>query len=183
MKLNFDEIVSVAGKGGLYIIVKPTKNGYIVEELTDARKKMVLGPNHRVSLLKEISIYTTDEEGATPLKDVYLKVKNKFAKELPVSSKDSSEDLFAFLAGVIPNFDTEKVYHSDVKKLVSWYGLILNEDPDISFKEEKEAKEQEKDTAKTSKAKAKPKKAPAAKNQTAQSKKVTKKPVTPQKKG
>lgn len=185
MKLNFDEIVSVAGKGGLYKIVKPTKNGYIVEELADARKKMVLGPNHRVSLLKEISIYTTDQEGAIPLRDVYLKMKNKYSKDLPVSTKDDSKALFDFLAEIVPDFDSEKVYHSDVKKLVSWYGLILSEDPEISFKEDddKDSKDKIDEKLKSTKSKTKPKKAPVAKNQGASSKKATQKPVTPQKKG
>ncbi|QNL22179.1 DUF5606 domain-containing protein [Hyphobacterium sp. CCMP332] len=183
MKLNFDEIVSVAGKGGLYKILKPTKNGYIVEELNDSRKKMVLGPNHRVSLLKEISIYTTDQEGAIPLKDVYGKIKSKYSDALPVSSKDDSSELFTFLGGIVPEFDADKVYHSDVKKLVAWYSLILEEDPNISFKEdEKSAPTTEKEEKKKV-SKPKPKKAPIAKNQNASSKKGSQKPITPQKKG
>ncbi|MEQ8361025.1 MAG: DUF5606 domain-containing protein [Cytophagales bacterium] len=183
MKLNFDEIVSVAGKGGLYKILKPTKNGYIVEELNDSRKKMVLGPNHRVSLLKEISIYTTDQEGAIPLKDVYEKIKSKFSDALPVSSKDDSNALFSFLGGVVPEFDADKVYHSDVKKLVAWYSIILEEDPGISFKDDEKSEAASEKDEKKKVSKAKPKKAPVAKNQTASSKKVSQKPITPQKKG
>ncbi len=183
MKLNFDEIVSVTGKGGLYKILKPTKNGYIVEELNDSRKKMVLGPNHRVSLLKEISIYTTDQEGAIPLKDVYKKIKGKYATSLPISSKDDSSELFSFLEEVVPQFDTDKVYHSDVKKLVAWYSIILAEDPEISFKDEEKSESTAEKEEKKKVSKAKPKKAPIAKNQSASSKKVSQKPITPQKKG
>lgn len=139
MSLVFDDIVSVAGKGGLFKILKPTKNGYVVEELHEKRKKIVLGPNHRVSLLKEISIYTTDGEGSVPLKDVYRIVLEKYNTELPVNPKDSSDDLFSFLSEILPNFDNERVYHSDVKKLISWYNLILKENPKMDFKEEEES--------------------------------------------
>ena len=159
MGLKFDDIVSVAGKSGLYKILKPTKNGYIVEELQDQRQKLALGPNHRVSMLKEISIYTTDGEGSIPLIEVYQKVKAKFSEKLPVESKDDTDKLFSFLKEIVPNYDSEKVYHSDVKKLVSWYNFILKEDKNISFIEEKESKDSKDDLAKagkSTKAKKKP---------------------------
>ncbi len=189
MKLNFDEIVSIAGKGGLYKILKPTKNGYIVEELKESRKKLVLGSNHRVSLLKEISIYTTDTEGAVALREVYAEIQKKYKIELPVDAKEDSDALFSFLKEVVPNFDSEKVYQSDVKKLVSWYGIITQEDPEISFVEEEvkeEAQAEQKDALdiqKTAKPKTKTRKAAPVKKANAPAKMVTKKPVTPQKKG
>ena len=197
MELTFDEIVSVAGKGGLFKILKPTKNGYIVEELSGSRKKIVLGPNHRVSLLKEISIYTTDGEGAIPLRDVYAQVKSKYNADLPVKPKDDSSDLFKFLGEVVPEFDSERVYHSDVKKLVSWYGIIMQEAPEISFEEDAEEEKSESDSAsKSSEAKkeksatkkptaSKPKsKKPAASNKQASSaKKGASKPSTSRKMG
>mgnify|MGYP001113624933 CR=1 FL=1 len=142
MSLNFDEIVSVAGKSGLYKVLKPTKTGYIVEELDNSKKKLVLGPNHRVSMLKEISIYTMDEEGSKPLRDIYLDFKTRFGKELPVSPKDDSEQLFDFLGDIIPNYDTEKVYHSDIKKLISWYQSLMEKDENMSFEEEAESKDE-----------------------------------------
>jgi hypothetical protein len=138
MDLVFDDIVSVAGKGGLFKILKPTKTGYIVEELNDSKKKMVLGPNHRVSLLKEISIYTTDTEGAVPLNLVFEKIREKHGQKLPCAPKDDSGTLFSFLGDILPEFDAEKVYHSDVKKLVSWYNLLSEIKSDIVFVEKVE---------------------------------------------
>lgn len=143
MSLKFDEIVSVAGKGGLFKVLKPTKNGYIVEELGNSKKKIVLGPNHRVSLLSEISIYTTDTEGARPLKEVYNAIHKKYNKELPVSPKDDKDELFDFIKDIVPDFDPERVYHSDAKKLVSWYMQLMKEAPEISFEEEKDSKEKD----------------------------------------
>jgi hypothetical protein len=185
MDLSFDEIVSVAGKGGLFKILKPTKNGYIVEEMSDSRKKLVIGPNHRVSLLKEISIYTTDNEGAIPLRDVYSKVLEKYNKELPVSPKDDSEDLFSFLGEVVPEFDAERVYHSDVKKLVSWYGIIMKEAPEISFEEvgenaDSDSKDEEKPEG--AKPKTSPKKGSSSKSASAKAPKANKQ-VSSAKKG
>lgn len=157
MSLKFDEIVSVAGKSGLYKVLKPTKTGYIVEELENSKKKLVLGPNHRVSMLKEISIYTMDEEGSKPLNEIYDDFKSKYGKNLPVNPKDDSEALFSFLEEVIPNYDSDKVYHSDIKKLISWYQSLMEKDDQLSFAEEIEAdeKNEEKDTKKIKKKKTK----------------------------
>ena len=84
--------------------------------------------------------------------DVYNSVKTKFSDKLPVDSKDDADKLFAFLKDIVPNYDAEKVYHSDVKKLVAWYNLILSEDKNISFKEEEEVKDSKEETSKTAKA-------------------------------
>lgn len=181
MNLSFDEIVSVAGKGGLFRILKPTKNGYIVEELSNSRKKLVIGPNNRVSLLKEISIYTNDTEGAIPLRDVYARVKAKFNHELPVSPKDDSSKLFAFLGEIVPEFDGERVYHSDVKKLVSWYGIIMQETAEITFEEEEESAAEETKTE-AKKTKSADAKEPASKPKTTKTPKPNK-PVSASKKG
>jgi hypothetical protein len=105
---------------------------------------MVLGPNHRVSLLKEISIYTTDTEGAVPLNLVFEKIREKYGQKLPCSPKDDSGTLFSFLGDILPEFDAEKVYHSDVKKLVSWYNLLSEIKSDIVFVEKEEVKEKPK---------------------------------------
>lgn len=154
MKLK--DIASVAGKPGLYRVLKPTRSGMIVETLEAKSKKTVMNATHRVSILQEISIYTTDAEESvdlgTVLKSVHEKYKGKEAK----IEKDS-DSLAKFMAEVLPNYDVERVYTSDIKKLVAWYNILIEFAPDAFEEEEKkeEAKEEDKAEAK--------KKAPAKK--------------------
>ncbi|WKN32290.1 DUF5606 domain-containing protein [Porifericola rhodea] len=139
--MDLNEIASISGKGGLFHIVKPTRSGVIVESLDDQKKKLVIGANHRVSVLKEVSIYTTDAEGAVPLEDVFKKIHDEFGDDPGVDTSDS-EELKAFTKHVIPEYDEERVYPSDMKKLVNWYKILLQYAPEI-FEDKKEEGETE----------------------------------------
>ena len=76
--MDFSEVASVSGKGGLYRVLSPTRTGVILETLDDTKKKMIANMQSKVSILSDISIYTTDEEGAVPLKDVMIKIHKEF---------------------------------------------------------------------------------------------------------
>ena len=71
--MTISEIATVSGKGGLYKVVAPTKSGVILESLDEAKTKLVATTNHRLSLLNEISIYTTTKEGTVALEDILTK--------------------------------------------------------------------------------------------------------------
>jgi len=118
------EIASVSGKGGLFKILKPTRSGVILETLDDKKTKLVANTNERVSILKEISIYTTGEDSSKPLEEVLKSLHKKFGLTLKVSSKASDAELRAFMEEVVPNYDPERVYCSDIKKLITWYGIL-----------------------------------------------------------
>ncbi|MDB4834975.1 DUF5606 domain-containing protein [Cyclobacteriaceae bacterium] len=140
--MDLKDVASIAGKGGLFKVVKPTRTGVILETLDDSQKKIVANANSRVSILKEISIYTTSAEGTVLLEEVFKIIHEKYNKELPVSSKASSKELFDFLREIVPDFDEEKVYPSDAKKVVSWYNMLLKHYPS-QFEFDKEEKETE----------------------------------------
>lgn len=139
--MELKDIASVSGKGGLFKIVKPGKTGVILESLDDAKTKLVVGGNQRMSLLSEISIYTTTKEGTESLETVLIAIKNKYSNELGVTPESDAAPLRAFLKSVLPTFDEERVYVSDMKKLVKWYLLLTKLAPEV-FTPSAEAKKE-----------------------------------------
>lgn len=136
MELN--EIATISGKGGLYHIVKPTRSGVIVETLDDHKKRLAVNANQRISILQEISIYTTDAEGSRPLQDIFITMNEEFGDDLGVNGNSPSDELRAFMKHILPDYDEERVYVSDIKKLISWYNILLKEAPEILEKKEEE---------------------------------------------
>ena len=141
--MNLSEIASIAGKGGLYHILKPTRGGVIVETLDEQKKKIVVGANYRVSVLKEVSIYTTDSEGSVPLEDIFQKIHDEFGEDPGVDSSSDQDELKAFLKHILPEYDDERVYPSDMKKLVAWYKILYQYAPEVFEKEEGKPAEKE----------------------------------------
>lgn len=129
--MTLAEIATVSGKGGLFKVVAPTKSGVILESLDEAKTKVVASANNRLSLLNEISIYTTTREGTVPLEDVLKKIYKEFGNDPGVDSEADGSELKAFLKSVLPEFDESRVYVSDIKKLVKWYSLILKHAPEV----------------------------------------------------
>lgn len=129
--MTIADIATVSGKGGLYKVVAPTKSGVILESLDEAKAKMVATTSHRLSLLNEISIYTTTREGNVPLEDVLKKVQKDFGDDPGVDANSDSDELKAFMKSILPEYDEDRVYTSDIKKLVRWYGLIRKYAPEI----------------------------------------------------
>ncbi|HCX24555.1 MAG: hypothetical protein CMB80_14080 [Flammeovirgaceae bacterium] len=141
--MDFSEVASVSGKGGLYRVLSPTRTGVILETLDDTKKKMIANMQSKVSILSDISIYTTDEEGAVPLKDVMIKIHKEFNGDTGLSSSSDSDELKSFLKFILPDYDEDRVYVSDIKKLVTWYNLLSAKLPEL-FEEPKEEKAEKK---------------------------------------
>jgi hypothetical protein len=139
MKLG--EIASVSGKGGLYKIVGSTKGSLILESLDASKTKLVAGGNQKISVLTEISIYTNNKEGTTPLEDVLKKIYQEFGDDPGVDSESDPNELKAFLKSVLPDYDEQRVYVSDIKKLVKWYATLMREAPDLFVEESKPTEE------------------------------------------
>lgn len=129
--MTLAEIATVSGKGGLFKVVAPTKSGVILESLDEAKTKLVASASNRLSLLNEISIYTTTREGTVPLEDVLKKIYKEFGNDPGVDSEADGNELKAFLKSVLPDFDESRVYVSDIKKLVKWYSLLLKFAPEV----------------------------------------------------
>jgi len=129
--MELTEIASISGKGGLYKVVKPGNSGVLLESLDAAKTKLVAGASQRMSLLSEISIYTTTKEGTAALVDVLKKINTEFGNDLGVDGNSDSSELKSFLKSVLPEFDQDRVYVSDIKKLVKWYGIIQEYAPEV----------------------------------------------------
>jgi hypothetical protein len=138
--MELKEIAAITGRGGLYKIVQPTRTGVILESIDSSATRLVANGNDRVSILNEISIYTTDAEGSKPLDQVLKAIKAKFDASIPVTAKSEPAALKSFLSEVLPQYDENRVYPSDIKKLVSWYLILSQAYPELVGEEKKESK-------------------------------------------
>ena len=129
--MTLADIATVSGKGGLFKVVAPTKSGVILESLDAAKMKLVATTSHRLSLLNEISIYTTTKEGNTPLLDVLKKIRDDFDDDPGVDANSDADELKAFMKSVLPEYDESRVYTSDIKKLLKWYSVIRAYAPEV----------------------------------------------------
>jgi len=142
--MDLKEIASLAGKGGLFKVVKPTRNGVILESLDGQKQRMAATIHHRISILDEISIYTTTKEESTPLAQIFEKIYKEFNSDIGVEKSSDNEELKAFLKHILPDYDEERVYVSDIKKLVNWYLILVNAMPEIFKDSKKDSKEKKK---------------------------------------
>lgn len=129
--MNFKDLATVAGKPGLYKILKPSRTGVILESLDEKKIKLVAGMAQRVSILGDISIYTLTEEGAEPLESVMKKMEVEFKGDLGLEANPGELELRSFMKQVLPAVDENRVYTSDIKKLVSWYKIIRSQVPEV----------------------------------------------------
>ena len=158
--MDLTGIIAISGKPCLFRVIAQGKNNIIVESLID-NKRVPAYASDRISALDDISIYTYDEDA--PLKDLFVAIFEKEGgKECP-SHKEDLDVLRAYLIELLPNFDQERVYPSDVKKIFQWYNLLMKAGL-LKIEEKKEDKAPKKSDAaeKGDKAETKEKK-PAAK--------------------
>jgi hypothetical protein len=132
------EIAHISGKPGLYKIVKPTRTGVIVETIDGKKEKTVVGSNAKVSVLNEISVFMEEhQDSSKPLAQIFTSINLKYTNGLDFTPKELSEQkLTEKFLEIEPNFDRERVYTSDIKKIFSWFGILRNAMPEI-FVEEK----------------------------------------------
>jgi hypothetical protein len=174
--MELREVAAVSGRGGLFKILKPTKNGVILEALDASKKRFVAGANERVSILNEISIYTTDKDGSVALEVILQKIHASFGSDTKITSKSTDAELGAFLASVLPSYDREKVYHSDIKKLAGWYAILQANFPEVLVAKKAEAKTENQTEVNSEEAPAKKVVAKKAKSEDAEAP-VAKKPA------
>ncbi|MCE7056938.1 DUF5606 domain-containing protein [Algoriphagus sp. AGSA1] len=136
--MNFKDLATVAGKSGLFKVLKPSRTGVILESMDAKKTKLVAGMSQRVSILSDISIYTLTEEGAEPLESVMQKMEAEFQGDLGLDANPDDTELRAFMKHVLPEVDEARVYTSDIKKLINWYKLIREEAPEVLQKTEEE---------------------------------------------
>jgi hypothetical protein len=143
--MELREIAAVTGRGGLFKIVQPTRTGVILESIDSNATRLVANGNDRVSILNEISIYTTDADGSKPLETVLHAIKTTFDGNLPVNPKSSNDELRAFMSKALPEYDENRVYVSDIKKLISWYTILHAAYPELLSEKKEQQKESKKE--------------------------------------
>jgi hypothetical protein len=119
--MELKDIVAIAGKGGLFKTVSQTKKGIVVESLTDGNRQPAF-VHDRISSLAEISLFTTGED--RPLRQVMQSIREKENGGPAIDAKSDNKALKAYFLEAIPDYDTERVYVSDIKKIISWYNIL-----------------------------------------------------------
>ncbi|SHI46773.1 hypothetical protein SAMN04487911_102155 [Arenibacter nanhaiticus] len=120
--MGLNKILSVAGKPGLYKLLSQTRSGFVAESLLDG-KKITVSFKNNVSVLSEIAIYTLEEE--VPLREVFEKIKEKEeGGKTSIGHKEDKIKLEEYLFEILPNYDEDRVYASDIKKIIQWYNLL-----------------------------------------------------------
>ncbi|PHQ61184.1 MAG: hypothetical protein COC08_05775 [Maribacter sp.] len=133
--MSLDKILSIGGKPGLYKLLTQTRSGFVAESLLDG-KKITVGLRSNVSVLSEIAIYTLEKE--VPLREVFLKIQVKEKGEkTEIGHKEEKIKLEEYFFEILPDYDEDRVYASDIKKVIQWYN-ILHENGIIDFSEEKD---------------------------------------------
>jgi hypothetical protein len=140
--MSLEKVLAIAGKSGLYKLIAQTRGGFVAESLID-KKRLSVSVQQNVSVLSEIAIYTLSEE--VPLKKVFENIKKKEkGQQTSVKAKDSKDKLEEYFFEILPDYDEDRVYVSDIKKVIQWYNL-LQEHNMLDLEESKAKKDKVKD--------------------------------------
>ena len=138
--MKIEKIIAISGKPGLYEIKSQTKGRIIAESLID-KKRLPINALHNISALSDIAIYTLEEE--VPLREVFLNIYKKEDGKKALDHKSNKEDLIAYFSEVLPDYDYERVYASNIKKIIQWYNSLADSEFDFLSLEEKEDEKKE----------------------------------------
>ncbi|NJB72429.1 hypothetical protein GGR42_002920 [Saonia flava] len=140
--MSLDKILSIGGRPGLFKLVTQTRSGFVAESLLDG-KRISVSLSNNVSVLSEIAIYTLDEE--LPLREVFQKIKDKEnGGKTSIGHKEEKIKLEEYFFEVLPNYDEDRVYASDIKKIIQWYNLLIAQGlNDFSETDEEDSLEEE----------------------------------------
>lgn len=133
------EILSISGKPGLFKLINNTSHALIVESLLDG-KRFPAYSNAKIIALEDISIYTENED--IPLKSVFKRMYEKENGKPAINHKESANAITEYIESVLPEYDKNRVYVSDMRKMIQWYNLLLSKNM-LNFEEEEENKGEE----------------------------------------
>ncbi len=138
--MTLEKLIVVTGKPGIFKINSQTKAGLLVESLVD-NKKFPIHNIHNVSSLNDIAIYTDEDE--VSLRTIFKTIYDREKGKPTINHKESKQVLTKFFSEVLPNYDVERVYPSNIKKIVQWYNMLVDAKFDFSTLEQKENSEEE----------------------------------------
>ena len=135
----FERVLTISGKPGLYRLLSSGRNMIIVETVDAAKKRVPVHNTDKVVMLDDIAIYTDTEE--VPLREVFAKIYEKENGVLPLDLKMATpEEMVEYFEGIMPDYDRERVYLTHIKKMFSWYNILVANGV-VDFKEEEQAEE------------------------------------------
>jgi hypothetical protein len=119
--MSFQKILAISGKPGLYELKVQTRSGFVAESLLDG-KKITVSLRSNVSLLAEIAVFTYNEE--VKLIDIFKSIATKENGEATISHKETDDKLKSYFREILPEYDEDRVYTSDIKKIFNWYNIL-----------------------------------------------------------
>ena len=138
--MSIQKILAISGKPGLYELKVQTRTGFVAESLLDG-KRITVSMRSNVSLLSEIAVYTYSEE--VRLAEVFKSIATKENDGPTISHKEDDAKLKSYFREILPNFDEERVYTSNIKKVLQWYNLLASKNFDFTAIKESEEKTEE----------------------------------------
>ncbi len=178
--MDLSKILSISGKSGLFQVVSQLKNAVLVESLLD-KKRFPAFAHEKINSLEEIAVFTATEE--KPLKEILKAIYDKLEGKPALDAKSDNKLLQAFFLEVVPDYDSERVYISDIRKIISWYNLLLEHQIlDFSEKEEEKSEEEKSEEKKEETAEEEPVVKPVAKKKKPAEKKTEDEVVSAKKK-
>jgi len=166
--MEYREIVAVTGLGGLFQLLATKSDGAIVRNLADKTTKFISARQHNVTPLESIEVYTTGDN--VRLQHVFKKMEEHEAKQPPADVKTDSNSIKSYFKAILPEFDEERVYASDMKKMLKWYEILKGadllkfEEPQEDVTEETTEPKAKKEKTEDADGEEKPKKAKAKKS-------------------
>ena len=135
----FERVLTISGKPGLYRLLSSARNMIIVEVVDATKKRIPVHNTDKVVMLDDIAIYTDTEE--VPLREVFAKIYEKENGVLPLDLKMATpEEMVEYFEGIMPDYDRDRVYLTHIKKMYSWYNILV-ENGVVDFKEEEQTEE------------------------------------------
>jgi len=138
--MTLEKLIVVSGKPGIFKISNQTKAGLLVEDIIE-NKKIPINNIQNVSSLNDIAIYTYEEE--VPLRNVFKSIFDKEDGKKTINHKESKNVLTNFFGEILPDYDVDRVYPSNIKKIIQWYNLLVDAKFDFSTLDKKEKTEEE----------------------------------------
>ncbi|MCB0569544.1 MAG: DUF5606 domain-containing protein [Phaeodactylibacter sp.] len=128
--MNLENLIAVSGLPGLYRMAANRSNGLIIEDLKTGKRRFASSRKHQFTPLESIAIYTDDGD-STELKNVFQSMYQKLEATPPLSANASTDELHDYFAAILPNYDRDRVFTGDIKKVIKWF-TFLNESGALS---------------------------------------------------
>ena len=140
--MKLEGIINVSGKPGLFKIISRSNNTVIIESLTDQKRTAIYSHN-QANLLDEIGIYTYND--TVPISDIFTEIAKKTSCGPSINHKSSKDELMSYFRDILPEYDEDRVYISDIKKVIQWYNIMQSVNL-IKISKKKTKKETKKET-------------------------------------